>query len=118
MRARKGSAQVTKRKRLLKKAEGFWGLRSKQYRRAKETLMRAWAYAYRDRRLRKREFRSLWIERINAAVRHHGLTYSQFVYGMRQANIPVNRKMLAELAVRDPEGFQSIVEVVSRQHST
>ncbi len=110
MRARKGSAQVKKRKRLLRKAEGYWGLRSKQYRRAKETLMRAWAYATRDRRVRKREFRALWITRINAAVRHHGISYSRFIHGLAQAKIPVNRKMLADLAVHDPEGFGKIVE--------
>lgn len=110
MRARKGSAQVKKRKRLLRKAEGYWGLRSKQYRRAKETLMRAWNYATRDRRVRKREFRALWITRINAAVRHHGMTYSRFIYALAKAKIPVNRKILSEIAIHDPEGFGKIVE--------
>ena len=110
MRAPKGYARNHKRKRMIKQASGFWGCRSKQYRRAKETLMRAWAFAYRDRRTRKREFRSLWIERINAAARIHGLNYSRFMGALKKAQIEVDRKQLADLAVRDPQAFEALVE--------
>ena len=101
-----------RKKRVLKKAKGFWGDRSKQYQQARRALMHALVYAYRDRRVRKREFRRLWITRINAACRAAGTTYSKFIHGLNKAKIGVNRKMLADLAVKDPKAFEKIVELV------
>jgi len=104
---------VPKRKRhkkILKAARGYWGNKSRNYRRAKEALLKAWSYAYRDRRQRKRDFRRLWISRINAAVRLHGLSYSQFMYGLKKAGVEMDRKVLADIAVRDPRAFQAVVE--------
>jgi len=104
---------VPKRKRhkkILKAARGYWGNKSRNYRRAKEALLKAWSYAYRDRRQRKRDFRRLWISRINAAVRLHGLSYSQFMYGLKKAGVEMDRKVLADIAVRDPGAFQAVVE--------
>lgn len=107
--------QVARRKRrkaVLKRAKGFWGARSKLYKTAKETLLRADAFAYRDRKRRKRDFRKLWIQRINAASRSLGMTYSQFIHGLKKADINLNRKMLALMAVEDPDGFSSLVDQV------
>ena len=101
-----------RKKRLLKKTKGFWGDRSKQYQQAKRALMHALVYAYRDRRVRKREFRSLWIVRINAACRAAGITYSQFMQGLKKAKINLDRKVLAELAVKDSATFKKLVELV------
>ena len=104
---------VPKRKRhkkILKAAKGYWGNKSRNYRRAKEALLKAWSYAYRDRRQRKRDFRRLWISRINAAVRLHGLSYSQFMYGLKKARVEMDRKVLADIEVRDPGAFQAVVE--------
>ncbi|MEE9240805.1 MAG: 50S ribosomal protein L20 [bacterium] len=98
-------------KRLLKAVRGYRGARSKRYRSAKETLLRAMAYAYRDRRNRKREFRRLWNVRINAAVRQEGLNYSRFINGLKKAGVEVNRKILADLAVSDPPTFAKLVEI-------
>ncbi|HIE04479.1 MAG TPA: 50S ribosomal protein L20 [Candidatus Latescibacteria bacterium] len=109
----RAKASVPKRKRhknILKAARGYWGNRSRNYRRAKEALLKAWSYAYRDRRQRKRDFRRLWISRINAAVRLHGLSYSQFMYGLKKAGVEMDRKVLADIAVRDPGAFQAVVE--------
>lgn len=97
-------------KKILKAAKGYWGNKSRNYRRAKEALLKAWSYAYRDRRQRKRDFRRLWISRINAAVRLHGLSYSQFMYGLKKAGVEMDRKVLADIAVRDPRAFQAVVE--------
>ena len=112
MRTLKGAARNKAKNRLFKRAKGFRGGRGHLLRTAKETVLRADAYAYRDRRTRKREFRKLWIIRINAAVRQRGLRYSQFVYGLGKANIQLDRKMLAEMAVSDPEAFDQIVDLV------
>ncbi len=112
MRTTKGSARNRAKRRLFRKAKGYRGGRSNLLRTVKETLIRAEAYAYRDRRTRKREFRKLWIIRINAAVRQRGLRYSEFVYGLNQANIELDRKMLAAMAVDDPEAFDQVVEQV------
>jgi large subunit ribosomal protein L20 len=112
MRTTKGSARNRAKKRLFKKVKGFVGGRRKLLRTAKETLIRSGAYAYRDRRNRRRDFRSLWIIRVNAAVRMHGLRYSQFIAGLKKANIALDRKILAEIAVSDPEGFAQVVETV------
>jgi large subunit ribosomal protein L20 len=99
-----------RRKRVLKKAKGYYGARSRLYKSAKETVMRALQFAYRDRRQRKRDFRRLWIVRINAACRAQGLTYSQFVRGLKAAAIPLDRKAIAALALHDPQGFAQLVE--------
>ncbi len=106
----KGPSSRKFKKKILKLAKGFRGQRKNVYRRAKEYVFRALQYQYRDRRQRKRQFRRLWIARINAAVRAHGLSYSKFMHGLSKAGINLNRKMLAEMAVRDPEGFYKIVE--------
>ncbi|HWV57766.1 MAG TPA: 50S ribosomal protein L20 [Longimicrobiales bacterium] len=94
-----------KKKKYFKAAKGYWGARSKLWRIAKNAVERGWVYSYRDRKQRKRDFRRLWITRINAAVREHDLNYSRFMNGLKQAGIEVNRKVLADLAVRDPEAF-------------
>ncbi len=112
MRVKGGVASRRRRKRLLRLSKGYWGRRKNLIRRAKETLLRALAYAYRDRRQRKRDFRRLWIVRINAAVRPYGLSYSEFVGAMRRAGVEIDRKTLAEMAVRDPENFKSVVDTV------
>ncbi len=111
MRTRKGAARHKRKKRVLKAAKGFWGGRSKLYRTAKETLRRAGRYSWIHRRLKKRDFRRLWIARINAAVRMRGMNYSRFVAGLKRANVELNRKMLSELAISDPAGFDQIVLV-------
>jgi large subunit ribosomal protein L20 len=112
MRTIKGAARRKAKRRLLKKAKGYRGGRSKLLRTAKEAVVRAEAYAYRDRRVRKREFRRLWIIRINAAVRQRGMRYSVFMAGMKKANIELDRKMLAEMAVSDPSGFDTVCNAV------
>ncbi len=104
-------ARKKRKKRLLKQTEGYWGGRSNLFRKASETYVRAMAYAYRDRKCRKREFRKLWITRINAAVRARGVSYSRFINGLLKAGIEVNRKMLAELAVRDKDAFDKVVDL-------
>ena len=100
-----------KRRKVLAQASGYWGLKSKVYRRAKEQVQHSLQYAYRDRRVRKRDFRRLWIVRINAAARLHGLSYSTLISGLKRANIDVNRKLLADLAVRDAAAFAKLAEV-------
>ena len=98
-----------KKKRYMKAAKGYWGARSKLWRIAKNAVERGWVYSYRDRKNRKRDFRRLWIARINAATREHGLSYSKFINGLKQAGIEVNRKVLADLAVREPAAFEALV---------
>jgi large subunit ribosomal protein L20 len=109
MRTTKGAARNQAKNRLFRKVKGFVGGRHKLLRSAKETLARAGAYAYRDRRVRKREFRKLWIIRINAAVRQRGLRYSEFIAGLNKAKIELDRKVLADMAVTDPAGFDQVV---------
>ncbi|HYZ71046.1 MAG TPA: 50S ribosomal protein L20 [Thermoleophilaceae bacterium] len=99
-----------KRRATLDRAKGYRGEAHKSYRRAKEVLLKADTYAYRDRRNRKRDFRRLWITRINAAARREGLTYGQFMHGLKLAEVEVDRKMLADIAVRDPETFRRFVD--------
>ena len=99
-----------KHNRVLKLAKGYRGARSKQYRIAKQSVMRALTSSYAGRKERKRQFRQLWIARINAAARMNGLSYSKFMYGLKLAEVNVNRKMLSEMAISDPEGFASLVE--------
>ena len=112
MRTTKGAARNRAKNRLFRKAKGYRGGRGSLLRTVKETLVRSEAFAYRDRRVRKREFRKLWIIRINAAARQRGLRYSEFIYGLDRAKIELDRKMLAEMAVSDPEAFDQVVELV------
>ena len=107
----KGGLNARKRhNRTLKLAKGYYGARSKQYRIAKQSVMRALASAYKGRKQRKRDFRRLWIARINAAARMNGLNYSNFMHGLKLANIEINRKVLSDIAVNDPEGFAALSE--------
>jgi large subunit ribosomal protein L20 len=110
-RATNAVARRRRRKKVLSQAKGYWGRKHSSYRFANEQLMRSGAYAYRDRRARKRDFRRLWITRINAAARREGMSYSGLIHGLQQANVEVNRKMLAEIAVNDPDGFRRFVEL-------
>ena len=109
-RVKRGVTARARHKKVLAKAKGFRGRRKNVFRVAKQAVMKAGQYAYRDRRNRKRDFRGLWIARINAAVRELGLTYSAFMAGMKRANIEIDRKMLADLAVREPAAFSALVE--------
>ncbi|PIQ82496.1 MAG: 50S ribosomal protein L20 [Candidatus Omnitrophica bacterium CG11_big_fil_rev_8_21_14_0_20_64_10] len=102
-------------KRVLKAAKGAWGRRSKLFRRAKETVMRGMAFATRDRKARKGEFRRLWIVRIQAACRQSGIPYNRFIQGLKTAQVGLDRKMLAELAVNDPDAFKTLVELTGTQ---
>jgi large subunit ribosomal protein L20 len=102
---------VQHRKRILTLAKGYWGTKGKLHRHAKEQVIKSLAYAYRDRRQKKRVFRSLWIIRINAAARRHDLTYSQLISGLKAASVALDRKALADVAVRDAEGFAKLAEV-------
>ena len=108
----KGGLNATKKhNRVLKLAKGYRGARSKQYRVAKQSVMRALTSSFAGRKEKKRQFRRLWIARINAAARMNGLSYSKFMYGLKLANVDLNRKMLSEMAISDPEGFAALVEV-------
>ncbi len=115
MRVKNSVASRKRRKRILKLAKGYWGRRRTNLRRAKETIIRALAYSYRDRRRRKRDFRRLWIVRINAAVRPYGLSYSKFIGGLEKAGVGLDRKNLADMAVSDPESFKAVVETAKAQ---
>ena len=112
--AKHSVATRKRKKRLLKKAKGFWGDRSKQYQQARRALMHALVYAYRDRKVKKREFRRLWIARINAACRAAGITYSRFMNGLKKTKITLDRKILADIAVRDSATFKKLVELVKK----
>ena len=112
----KGAVNAKKRhKRVLKQAKGYFGARSKQYRIANQAVMKSLAYAYIGRKLRKRDFRSLWIARINAAARINGMSYSKFINGLKKAGVEVNRKMLADIAVNDMDSFAKLVDVAKKQ---
>lgn len=100
-----------RKKKIMKQAKGFTGGRGKLYRTAKEAVDRSLSYAFRDRRVRKRDFRKLWIARINAAARLNGMSYSRFINGLKKSNIEINRKVLAEMAVNDSEGFSKLAEI-------
>jgi large subunit ribosomal protein L20 len=110
-RATNAVARRKRRKKTLAQAKGYYGRKHSSYRFANEQVMRSGQYAYRDRRNRKREFRRLWITRINAAARQNGMSYSELIHGLDEAGVEVNRKMLADLAVRDPEAFRRFTEV-------
>ncbi|MFZ9703639.1 MAG: 50S ribosomal protein L20 [Bacilli bacterium] len=114
MRVKGGTVSRARRKRVLNRAEGYFGARHRLFRTAKQAVMRARMYAYRDRRKIKSDFRKLWIKRINAAVRLHDLSYSQFMFGLKQAGITVNRKMLSELAINDAASFNALVETAKK----
>ncbi|MCK4278904.1 MAG: 50S ribosomal protein L20 [Campylobacterota bacterium] len=112
MRVRTGPYRRRKHKKILKMAKGYYQRRHSTYKNAEEAVRRALSNAYKDRKIRKREFRKLWITRINAAVRALGLNYSSFVHGLKKNEIDINRKMLSELAIREPETFKKLVEAV------
>jgi large subunit ribosomal protein L20 len=109
-RAKNRVASKERRKKILKAAKGYYGRRKSNYRLAKEAVQKAWQYAYAHRRLKKREFRRLWITRINAGARENGLSYSQLMYILKQAKVELNRKVLADLAMNDPAAFTQVVE--------
>ena len=109
-RVKNGVIAKAKHKKILKKAKGYYGARSKLFKTAKQAVIKAGQYAYRDRRQRKRQFRALWIARINAASRNQGLSYSNLINGMNKANITIDRKVLADIAVNDPQAFQVIAQ--------
>lgn len=114
-RVKSGVTTHRKHKKILKLAKGYWGAKSKQYKAANEAVMKALAYAYVGRKLRKRDFRRLWIARINAASRMNGLSYSKLINGLKKAGVEINRKMLAEMAVNDSKAFSRLVEVAKQQ---
>ena len=117
-RATNAVARKRRKKKVLKQAKGYFGRKHSSYRLANEQLMRSGNYAYRDRRRRKRDMRRLWIVRINAAARREGMSYSQLMNGLREAGVEVNRKMLAEIAVNDPDGFRRFVELAREAAAT
>ena len=102
-------------KNILKQAKGYFGAKSKLFRPANQAVMKSLSYAYIGRKQRKRDFRKLWITRINAAARMNGMSYSKFINGLKKANIDINRKMLSEMAINDPKGFAKLVEVAKEQ---
>ena len=110
-RVKRGPKARRRRKKMLKAAKGYSGSRRRLYGIAKDTVERAWQFAYRDRRQKKRDFRRLWITRINAASRQHGLPYSRFIGGLKRADVEIDRKILAEMAVFDAAGFAKLVEI-------
>ncbi|MCS7163092.1 MAG: 50S ribosomal protein L20 [Bacteroidia bacterium] len=112
MRARNRVASRERRRRILRQTKGYWGRKKNVFRHAHNQLQKGLTYAYAHRRRKKRDFRRLWITRLNAAVRVHGLSYSQFIHKLKQAGIALNRKMLADLAVTQPEAFSAIVAQV------
>ncbi len=111
-RAKGGPKTRQRRKKVMKAAKGYWGGKHRLYRTATEAVDKALGYAYRDRRQKKRSFRSLWIVRINAAIRMYGLSYSKFISGLKKAGINLDRKVLADIAVNDPAGFARIAQTV------
>jgi large subunit ribosomal protein L20 len=113
-RVKRGTVTKKRHKRLLKQASGFWGQRKNIFKRAHETLLRAWAFAFKSRKLFKRDMRSLFISRITAAVRPHGMSYSTFIHGLKVAHIDLNRKMLSQIAICEPEAFARIVTVAKQ----
>ena len=117
-RATSGPTTHRRHKKMLKMAKGYWGARRRVYKLAKDTVLRGLKFAYRDRRVRKRDFRKLWIARINAAARMHGLSYSVFIHGLKLANIDLDRKTLAELAIYDPEAFAQLASLAKAQQPT
>lgn len=114
MRVKGGVVTRRRHKKIINMTKGQWGTRSKLFRRANESMMKSYWYAYRDRRVRRRDFRRLWIARINAASRANGMSYSQFIHGLKMADVQLDRKVLADLAVREPAAFAQVVEVAKK----
>ena len=114
-RVKRGVTKRRRHKKYLKMAKGYWGARKNHYRIAREAVEKGLTYAYRDRKVKKRNFRRLWIQRINAAVREYGLSYSRFINGLKKAGIELNRKVLADLAVWDKDAFKELVEKAKAQ---
>ncbi|MBW2269021.1 MAG: 50S ribosomal protein L20 [Deltaproteobacteria bacterium] len=114
-RVKRGVAARRRKNRILKQAKGYRGARSRLLKTAREAVEKGWKYSYRDRKQRKRQFRSLWIARINAAAREHDLSYSRFMHGLQQAGVEMDRKVLAELAISDPKAFGSLAELAKSQ---
>ncbi len=110
-RVKRGPTARKRRKKILKLAKGYYGAKSRSFRVANQQVMKSLAYAYRDRRQRKRDFRKLWITRINAAARLNGISYSRFINGLKKANVSINRKLLADMAVNDRSSFDQLVKV-------
>ena len=114
-RAVNGTVSRNRRKKVLRMAKGFRSVRSKVFRKAREAVEKALSYSYRDRKVRKRDFRRLWIARINAAVRMNGLTYSKFMYGLKKANIELDRKVLSDMAIRNEKSFKTLIDTARAQ---
>lgn len=113
-RVKRGIVVKKRHKRLLKKAKGFWGQRKNIFKRAKETLLRAMAFAFKSRKFQKRDMRSLFIVRISAATKQHGLSYSKFIAGLKKADIKLDRKMLSQIAIFEPQAFSRLVEIAQQ----
>ena len=113
-RVKRGQVKRRKHKKVLKEARGYYGSKSRSYKIAKEQLLRSMSYAYRDRKNNKRNFRRLWITRINAAARINGISYNEFISGLKKASVDINRKILSELAVSDPDAFQKLTEIAKK----
>ncbi|UBX98238.1 50S ribosomal protein L20 [Mycoplasmopsis synoviae] len=114
-RVKGGTVTRARRKKWIKLAKGYFGHKSVGYKVAKQAVVKSWTYAFRDRKQVKRNFRKLWIARINAAVRPHGLSYSQFINGLKKAEVLINRKMLSELAINQPQTFEKLVRLVQEK---
>ena len=117
-RVRRGNKRLLRRKKILRQAKGYWGTKSKLHKAAKQQVLKSLAYAYRDRRQKKRQFRRLWIIRIAAAARQHGCSYSRLIHGLNKAGMSLNRKVLADLAVRDSKAFEEIVRTAQAAVAT
>jgi len=113
-RVKRGVVVKKRHKKLLKQTKGFWGQRKNIFKRAKETLLRAMAFAFKGRKLKKRDTRALFISRIKAGAQEHGLSYSVFMHGLKEANVQLNRKMLSQIAIFEPKGFESIVNIAKQ----
>ncbi|MFN2136124.1 MAG: 50S ribosomal protein L20 [Candidatus Promineifilaceae bacterium] len=114
MRVKRGTVNRRRHKKIINMTKGQWGTRSTLFRRANESMMKSYWYAYRDRRVRRRDFRRLWIARINAGSRANGLSYSQFIHGLKKADVQLDRKVLADLAVRDAGAFAKVVDIAKQ----
>jgi len=113
-RVKRGTVKRRKHKKVLKEARGYYGSKSRSYKIAKEQLLKSMSYAYRDRKNNKRNFRRLWITRINAAARINGISYNEFISGLKKASVNINRKILSEIAVSDPDAFKKLTEIAKK----
>lgn len=114
-RVKRGVLKRKKHSKVLKQTKGYYGSHSRSYRLAKEELLKSMSYAYRDRKVKKRTFRSLWITRINAAARSNGLSYNEFINGLKNANVDINRKVLSDIAINDPAAFSKLADIAKKQ---